>query len=69
MYAHQLQTPPKSNHGKNPNIKSLLHYFSFESQLLWHGKLRMLHCLRCHIKSPFLCTLGALTLDAFLMVF
>jgi hypothetical protein len=46
----------KTTMAKILSLKPLLNYFSFEPQLLWHSKLRMLHCLGCHIKSPFLCS-------------
>jgi hypothetical protein len=35
-------------------LKPLLHYFMYESKLMWHSKLRMLHYFKYHIKSPFL---------------
>jgi rhamnose utilization protein RhaD (predicted bifunctional aldolase and dehydrogenase) len=34
MYAHEHQTLPNNNHGKNPSIETLLHYFMFESKLM-----------------------------------
>jgi hypothetical protein len=57
MYAHEYETPFKRNHDKNPSIETLLHYFMFESKLMWHSKLRMLHYFKYHIKSPFLCSI------------
>jgi hypothetical protein len=49
MYAHKHETPLKSNHDKNPSIETLLHYFMFESKLMWHSKLRMLHYFKYHL--------------------